>query len=159
MDVLLLCLLFWCFELIWFVDLSVRVDATLTWSFLKTWCWTESGIKSRNIFLVSQLSMTTSTRPRFILKSESWISLRHWISEWYWLFNKHLDKHLHAILCVKLLFYMKLVDCCIRNDRAKALDILMKDLKVFSQDNEELYREMTQLLTLDNFRYMFHTNS
>ncbi|TYI22654.1 hypothetical protein ES332_A06G118300v1 [Gossypium tomentosum] len=39
-----------------------------------------------------------------------------------------------------------------KNDRAKALDILMKDLKVFAQDNEELYREMTQLLTLDNFR-------
>ncbi|KAL1165208.1 hypothetical protein V6Z11_A06G116200 [Gossypium hirsutum] len=38
-----------------------------------------------------------------------------------------------------------------KNDRAKALDILMKDLKVFAQDNEELYREMTQLLTLDNF--------
>ncbi|XVE53578.1 hypothetical protein DITRI_Ditri03aG0014000 [Diplodiscus trichospermus] len=38
------------------------------------------------------------------------------------------------------------------NDRAKALDILMKDLKIFALVNEELFREMTQLLTLDNFR-------
>ncbi|XP_017983146.1 PREDICTED: topless-related protein 1 isoform X1 [Theobroma cacao] len=38
------------------------------------------------------------------------------------------------------------------NDRAKALDILMKDLKVFAAGNEELFREMTQLLTLDDFR-------
>lgn len=37
-------------------------------------------------------------------------------------------------------------------DRAKALDILMKDLKVFALGNEELFREMTQLLTLDDFR-------
>ncbi|OMO90760.1 hypothetical protein COLO4_18896 [Corchorus olitorius] len=38
------------------------------------------------------------------------------------------------------------------NDRAKALDILMKHLKVFAQDHEELFREMTLLLTLDNIR-------
>ncbi|KAK8976248.1 hypothetical protein V6N11_007737 [Hibiscus sabdariffa] len=38
------------------------------------------------------------------------------------------------------------------NDRAKALDILRKDLKVFAEENEELFREMTQLLTLDNLR-------
>ncbi|KAK8991712.1 hypothetical protein V6N11_062710 [Hibiscus sabdariffa] len=38
------------------------------------------------------------------------------------------------------------------NDRAKALDVLRKDLKVFAEENEELFREMTQLLTLDNLR-------
>eukprot|EP01018_Ginkgo_biloba_P028115 Gb_27991 [translate_table: standard] len=38
------------------------------------------------------------------------------------------------------------------HDRAKAVDILVKDLKVFSTFNEELYKEITQLLTLDNFR-------
>ncbi|XP_061340989.1 topless-related protein 1-like [Gastrolobium bilobum] len=38
------------------------------------------------------------------------------------------------------------------NDRAKALDILMKDLKVFSQGHEELFNEMTQLLTVNNIR-------
>ncbi|KAE8732576.1 Topless-related protein 4 [Hibiscus syriacus] len=37
-------------------------------------------------------------------------------------------------------------------DRAKALDILTKDLKVFSSFNGDLFKEITQLLTLDNFR-------
>ncbi|OAY27418.1 topless-related protein 1 isoform X2 [Manihot esculenta] len=37
-------------------------------------------------------------------------------------------------------------------DRAKAVDILAKDLKVFSSFNENLFKEITQLLTLDNFR-------
>lgn len=40
-----------------------------------------------------------------------------------------------------------------RRDRAKAVDILVKDLKVFAAFNEELFKEITQLLTLDNFRY------
>lgn len=39
-----------------------------------------------------------------------------------------------------------------RQDRARAVDILVKDLKVFSSFNEELYKEITQLLTLENFR-------
>lgn len=33
------------------------------------------------------------------------------------------------------------------------MDILVKDLKVFSAFNEELFKEITQLLTLENFRY------
>ncbi|XP_011036611.1 PREDICTED: topless-related protein 1-like [Populus euphratica] len=37
-------------------------------------------------------------------------------------------------------------------DRTKAVDILMKDLKVFASFNEDLFKEITQLLTLDNFR-------
>jgi hypothetical protein len=40
-----------------------------------------------------------------------------------------------------------------RHDRAKAVEILVKDLKVFASFNEELFKEITQLLTLDNFRY------
>ena len=35
----------------------------------------------------------------------------------------------------------------------KAVEILVKDLKVFSAFNEELFKEITHLLTLDNFRY------
>ncbi|XP_035837874.1 topless-related protein 2-like [Helianthus annuus] len=45
--------------------------------------------------------------------------------------------------------YLEALD---RNDRAKAVEILCKDLKVFSTFNEELFKEITQLLTLDNFR-------
>ncbi|XP_073010395.1 protein TPR3 [Typha latifolia] len=39
-----------------------------------------------------------------------------------------------------------------KHDRAKAVDILVKDLKVFASFNEELFKEITQLLTLENFR-------
>ncbi|KAJ0979764.1 hypothetical protein J5N97_015238 [Dioscorea zingiberensis] len=45
--------------------------------------------------------------------------------------------------------YLEALD---RHDRARAVEILVKDLKVFSTFNEELYKEITQLLTLDNFR-------
>ncbi|CAN6548274.1 unnamed protein product [Malus baccata var. baccata] len=45
--------------------------------------------------------------------------------------------------------YLEALD---RNDRAKAVEILVKDLKVFSTFNEELYKEITHLLTLENFR-------
>lgn len=40
-----------------------------------------------------------------------------------------------------------------RKDRAKGVEILVKDLKVFSAFNEDLFKEITQLLTLENFRY------
>lgn len=42
-----------------------------------------------------------------------------------------------------------------RHDLSKAVDVLVKDLKVFSSFNEELFKEITQLLTLENFRYLF----
>ncbi|RWV90178.1 hypothetical protein GW17_00047640 [Ensete ventricosum] len=38
-----------------------------------------------------------------------------------------------------------------QHDRAKGVDILMKDLKVFASFNEELFKEITHLLTLENF--------
>ncbi|XP_061369331.1 topless-related protein 2-like isoform X1 [Gastrolobium bilobum] len=37
-------------------------------------------------------------------------------------------------------------------DKVKAVEILLNDLKVFSTFNEDLYKEITHLLTLDNFR-------
>ncbi|XP_057494321.1 topless-related protein 3-like isoform X2 [Actinidia eriantha] len=45
--------------------------------------------------------------------------------------------------------YLEALD---RQDKAKAVEILVTDLKVFSTFNEELYKEITQLLTLGNFR-------
>ncbi|KAK9019997.1 hypothetical protein V6N11_054495 [Hibiscus sabdariffa] len=45
--------------------------------------------------------------------------------------------------------YLEALD---RNDKDKAVEILVKDLKVFSTSHEELYKEITQLLTLKNFR-------
>lgn len=52
-----------------------------------------------------------------------------------------------------LISFFLFVCNCIRHDRSKAVDILVKDLKVFSTFNEELFKEITQLLTLENFRY------
>ncbi|KAA8521603.1 hypothetical protein F0562_012276 [Nyssa sinensis] len=45
--------------------------------------------------------------------------------------------------------FLEALDEC---DRVRALNILLKDLKVFASSNEDLYKEMTQLLTLDDFR-------
>ncbi|XP_035834648.1 protein TOPLESS-like [Helianthus annuus] len=39
-----------------------------------------------------------------------------------------------------------------KHDRSKAVEILIKDLKVFASFNEDLFKEITQLLTLENFR-------
>lgn len=45
--------------------------------------------------------------------------------------------------------YLEALD---KRDRSKAVDILVKDLKVFSNFNEDLFKEITHLLTLENFR-------
>ncbi|XP_047321907.1 topless-related protein 4-like isoform X2 [Impatiens glandulifera] len=45
--------------------------------------------------------------------------------------------------------YLEALD---KKDRAKAVDILVKDLKAFSSFNEDLFKEITQLLILENFR-------
>ncbi|KAI3973941.1 hypothetical protein MKX01_030517 [Papaver californicum] len=45
--------------------------------------------------------------------------------------------------------YLEALD---KHDRSKAVEILVKDLKVFSAFNDELFKEITQLLTLENFR-------
>lgn len=43
------------------------------------------------------------------------------------------------------------------HDIAKALNILKKDLKDFAPGNEELFKELAQLLTLDDIRYQVYT--
>ncbi|GAB4842086.1 Topless- protein 4 [Ancistrocladus abbreviatus] len=45
--------------------------------------------------------------------------------------------------------YLEALD---RKDHVKALDILVKDLKAFATFNEDLFKEITMLLTLKNFR-------
>ncbi|WRX25555.1 hypothetical protein QQP08_018042, partial [Theobroma cacao] len=45
--------------------------------------------------------------------------------------------------------YLEALD---RQDKAKAVEILGSDLKVFSTYNEEVYKELTKLLTLNNIR-------
>lgn len=45
--------------------------------------------------------------------------------------------------------YLEALD---KRDHAKAVEILAKDLKVFSTFNEDIFKEITMLLTLQNFR-------
>ncbi|MFS7988867.1 putative Topless family protein [Helianthus anomalus] len=45
--------------------------------------------------------------------------------------------------------YLEALD---KHDKSKAVEILVKDLKVFASFNEDLFKEITQLLTLENFR-------
>ncbi|KAE8682899.1 hypothetical protein F3Y22_tig00111234pilonHSYRG00154 [Hibiscus syriacus] len=61
--------------------------------------------------------------------------------------NKHSMKIFFEIRKQK---YLEALD---KRDRTKAVEILVKDLKVFSAFNEELFKEITHLLTLDNFRF------
>ncbi|KAM7466237.1 hypothetical protein LguiB_013799 [Lonicera macranthoides] len=61
----------------------------------------------------------------------------------------HVDK-----ISIKIYFEIrkqKFLEALDHDDRVKALDILLKDLKVFASSNEELYKEMTLLLTLRDF--------
>lgn len=60
-------------------------------------------------------------------------------------------KFMFDIICILLIFVVATA-VIFRQDRAKAVDILVKDLKVFASFNEDLFKEITQLLTLDNFR-------
>ncbi|XP_065849213.1 topless-related protein 1-like [Euphorbia lathyris] len=46
----------------------------------------------------------------------------------------------------------KFLEALDKNDRAKALEILINDLKVFASENEELYTEMARLLTFNDIR-------
>ncbi|TKY72557.1 Topless-related protein 2 [Spatholobus suberectus] len=45
--------------------------------------------------------------------------------------------------------YLEALD---RHDKVRAVEILVNDLKAFSSFNEDLYKEITHLLTLNNFR-------
>ncbi|XP_042472112.1 protein TOPLESS-RELATED PROTEIN 2-like [Zingiber officinale] len=60
--------------------------------------------------------------------------------------NRHSMKIFFEIRKQK---YLEALD---RHDRTKAVDILMKDLKVFETYNQELFQELTMLLSLENFR-------
>ncbi|KAL7168434.1 hypothetical protein ACSBR2_038801 [Camellia fascicularis] len=57
-----------------------------------------------------------------------------------------------VFLILQFLDEEKFKDSVHKKDRAKAVDILVKDLKVFCAFNEDLFKEITQLLTLENFR-------
>ncbi|KDO36576.1 hypothetical protein CISIN_1g034603mg [Citrus sinensis] len=45
----------------------------------------------------------------------------------------------------------KFLEALDKHERVKALDILMKDIKAFSTYNEEVFKEASLLLPLENF--------
>lgn len=60
-----------------------------------------------------------------------------------------------AGVCVAYVLTTQITDLArewCRKEKTTAIDILMKDIKVFQALNSELYKEMTGLLVLDNFR-------
>lgn len=67
------------------------------------------------------------------------------------LFNFLVLLSLFGLSRICVLAYLKLT----RNERGNAVDILVKDLKIFACFNEDLFKEITQLLTLENFRYVY----
>ncbi|XP_062163072.1 topless-related protein 1-like isoform X2 [Alnus glutinosa] len=63
-----------------------------------------------------------------------------------------LDDNRHSMKIFFEIRKQKYLEALDKLDRGKAVDILVKDLKVFASLNEDLFKEMTMLLTLDNFR-------
>ncbi|MED6219426.1 hypothetical protein PIB30_035730 [Stylosanthes scabra] len=66
-------------------------------------------------------------------------------------FTKMIDNR----YSMKMYFEMrkqKYLEALDRKEKTRALEILGKDLKVFQTYNEDLYKEMTYLLTLESFR-------
>ncbi|KAI3521224.1 hypothetical protein L1887_10685 [Cichorium endivia] len=72
--------------------------------------------------------------------------------------EKYLSPFVHVDdnrFSVKILFEIrkqKYLEALDKKDRVKALEILNKDLKVFKTLNEDLFKEMTLLLTMGDFR-------
>ncbi|CAL9112407.1 unnamed protein product [Musa textilis] len=63
-----------------------------------------------------------------------------------------LEDNRHSVKIYFEIRKQKYLEALDMSDRGKAIDILRKDLKVFASFNEELYKEMVQLLALENFR-------
>ncbi|GFZ08333.1 transducin family protein [Actinidia rufa] len=63
-----------------------------------------------------------------------------------------LDNDKYSIKIYFEIRKQKFLEALDEHDHKRALDILVKDLKAFAESNEELYKEMTRLLILDDFR-------
>ncbi|XP_076888055.1 protein TOPLESS-like [Bidens hawaiensis] len=63
-----------------------------------------------------------------------------------------VNKHCYSMKIFFEIRKQKYLEALDKHDRSKAVEILVKDLKVFASFNEDLFKEITQLLTLENFR-------
>ncbi|KAE8056337.1 hypothetical protein FH972_013118 [Carpinus fangiana] len=82
-----------------------------------------------------------------LVLSGNWDEVERYLSG----FTK-LDDNRHSMKIFFEIRKQKYLEALDKLDRGKAVDILVKDLKVFASLNEDLFKEMTMLLTLDNFR-------
>ncbi|KAM5561099.1 hypothetical protein ABKV19_021949 [Rosa sericea] len=84
-----------------------------------------------------------------------------WTGEW-----EEVEKYLSGFMklndnrfSLKIMFEIskqKYLEALDRNEKVGAIDILVNDLQKFAPYNQELYKEITQLLTLRNFRENAH---
>ncbi|XP_017421064.1 topless-related protein 1 [Vigna angularis] len=63
-----------------------------------------------------------------------------------------IDDNMHSTKIYFEIRKQKYLEALDIHDRGKALDILLKDLKVFFPGHEDLFNEMTQLLTVNDIR-------
>ncbi|WOL20488.1 hypothetical protein Cni_G29293 [Canna indica] len=63
-----------------------------------------------------------------------------------------MDDNRHSKKIIFEIRKQKFLEALDRNEKTKALDILLNELKVFARGNPELFKEMVAFLTLENFR-------
>ncbi|KAJ0079201.1 hypothetical protein Patl1_22316 [Pistacia atlantica] len=81
------------------------------------------------------------------VQAGDWVEVEKYLSG----FTK-IDDNQDSIKIFYEIRKQKYLEALDRRDKAKALEMLDNELKVFSTLNEEGYKELTQLLTLSNFR-------
>ncbi|XP_031269488.1 protein TPR1-like [Pistacia vera] len=81
------------------------------------------------------------------VQAGDWVEVEKYLSR----FTK-IDDNQDSIKIFYEIRKQKYLEALDRRDKAKALEMLDNELKVFSTLNEEGYKELTQLLTLSNFR-------
>lgn len=128
---------------------NMSLDSISIWNTLRIKFRQASGTKLNAIYVVSQKLRITATQWRYFSNSGNRNIWKLLISKILLLILPSICWHSTEAKFIWILYNVFIL----RNDRPKAADILVKDLKVFSSFNEELFKEITQLLTLENFRY------
>ena len=84
---------------------------------------------------------------------EDQVLAREWDEvEWYLSGFIEVNDNWYSTKIVFQIRKQKYLETLDKQDRGKVVVILVKDLKELYAYNEELYKETTQILTLDNFR-------
>lgn len=131
--------------------LRKNLGSFLTWSTLRKKCRLASGKRLRSTYQDLPKLMIIDTQWKYFLKSGNRNIWKHLISMRNFVSFLIFFRNMFALVWNFTLFCLWCFSN-FRQDKAKAVEILVGDLKMFSTFNEELYKEITQLLTLTNFR-------